>query len=52
MTLSDARGVVLREEKIFSKKYLLQRNGLQSGVYFLEMMDEKGRLVARKLIIN
>jgi uncharacterized repeat protein (TIGR01451 family) len=52
MTLSDARGVVLRQEKVFSNRFEMQRKGLSTGVYFLEIMDENGKAIFNKLIIN
>jgi uncharacterized repeat protein (TIGR01451 family) len=51
MTLSDARGVVLREEKVFSKKFDMSREGLSAGVYFLEIMDGNGEIFFGKLIV-
>lgn len=49
--LFNLQGQVIRQEIISGPEFVFQRNGLAAGLYFFEVWDHSGRLLARGKII-
>lgn len=45
ITVTDARGMVVRQARVNGAQYLFQRGGLSAGVYFYRVEDAAGRVV-------
>ncbi|MBK7430878.1 MAG: T9SS type A sorting domain-containing protein [Bacteroidetes bacterium] len=50
-TLTGIDGRKLRSEKIVKQEFFIERNSLASGVYFLKIVDAKGKVVRVEKIV-
>ncbi len=50
-TLTGIDGRLLQNEKIVSQELFIERNGLASGIYFLKILDAKGKAVKVEKIV-
>ena len=50
-TLTGIDGRKLRSEKIVGQEFFIERNSLASGVYFLKIVDAKGKVVRVEKIV-
>lgn len=52
LTLTDVSGKVLKNETTSESSYVLDRNNIAPGIYFLKATNSKGESSVRKLIFN
>ncbi len=50
--MSDALGLLVRSGEASSERFVIERNGLGSGVYFLQIMGKNGSRAAAKLVFD
>ncbi|MBK7850646.1 MAG: T9SS type A sorting domain-containing protein [Bacteroidetes bacterium] len=53
LNIFDAKGSLIRAERISNQKtYVLNRNELQNGIYFLQLVNESGQMMNAKIVVE
>lgn len=52
LKIYNSFGSIVRQEKIEGNSFLIKRNGLSPGIYFLKISDKNGRSAISKLVVE